>query len=50
MVGVAEWVDGVVAECVYAEGAIREDLNLWRVFVEVESHRDGSQLRPINCE
>jgi hypothetical protein len=22
---------------------------LWRVFVEVEGHRDGSQLRPINC-
>jgi len=46
--GVAEWVYGVVAERVYVEGAIREDLDLWRVFVEVEGHRDGSQLRPVN--
>ena len=49
MVGVAEWVYGVVAECDCAKDDIRKDLDLWRVFVEVEGHRDGSQLRPISC-
>ena len=49
MMGVAEWVYGTVTEFVNSEGAIREDLDLWRVFVEVEGHRDGSQLRPVNC-
>jgi hypothetical protein len=49
MVGVSEWVYDVVTECVYVEGAIREGLDLWRVFVEVEGHRDGSQLRLFNC-
>ena len=49
MVGVAEWVYGVVAECVYVDGVVREDLDLWRVFVEVEGYRDGGQLRPFNC-
>jgi len=49
VMGVSEWVYGVVAECVNAEGAIREDLDLWGVFVEVEGHRDGSQLRSVNC-
>jgi hypothetical protein len=29
MVGVAEWVYGVVAECVYVGGTIREDFDLW---------------------
>jgi hypothetical protein len=42
MVGVAEWVYGVVVECVYAKGAVREDLDLWSDFVEVEGYRDGS--------
>jgi hypothetical protein len=28
MMGVTEWVYGVVAECVYAEGTVREDLDL----------------------
>ena len=42
MVGVAEWVFGVVAECVNVEGTTREDLDLWRVFVEVEGHRNGA--------
>jgi hypothetical protein len=49
MTGVAKRVYGVVAECVYADAAIREDLGLWRVFMEIEGHRDGSQRRPINC-
>ena len=39
---ISEWVYGLVAECVNVEGAIREDLDLWRVFVEVEGHRDGN--------
>ena len=38
MVGVAEWANTVVADCVYAEGIIREDLDVWRVLVEVEGH------------
>ena len=42
MVGIAEWVYGVVAECVYAEGTVFEDPDLWGVFVEVEGYRDGS--------
>jgi hypothetical protein len=42
MVGVAKWVYGVVVECVYAGGTVREDLDLWRVFVEVEGNCDGS--------
>ena len=29
MVGVSEWVYGLVAECVYAEGDVRVDLDLW---------------------
>ena len=49
MMGVLEWVYDVVAECVNSEGAIREDQDLWGVFVEVEGHRDGSQLRLVNC-
>ena len=49
MMGVAEWDYVVVAECVYAEGAICEDLDLWIAFVEVEGHSDGSQLRHVNC-
>ena len=48
ILGVAEWVYDVVAECVNNEDAIHKDLDLWRVFVEVEGHRDGSQLRPVN--
>ncbi len=42
MAGVAEWVYGVVAECVYDEGTVREDLDLLRAFVKVEGHCDGS--------
>ena len=48
MMGVADVIYGVVAECVYVEGAIRKDLDLWRVFVKVEGHRYDSQLRPVN--
>jgi len=28
MMGVTEWIYGVVAECVYAEGNVREDLDM----------------------
>jgi hypothetical protein len=49
MVDVAEWVYGVVAECDNVEGAIREYLDLWKVFVEVDGHLDGGQLRPVYC-
>ena len=30
MVGVVEWVYGIVAECVYVEGTVGEELDLWR--------------------
>ena len=29
MVSEVEWVYGVVAECVYTEGAVRADSDLW---------------------
>jgi hypothetical protein len=29
MVSEVEWVYGIVAECVYAKGVVREDSNLW---------------------
>ena len=49
MVSEVEWVYGIVAECVYAEGTVREELYLRYIFVEVKGHRDGCQLRPIDC-
>ena len=48
MMGIAEGADFVVAECVDVEGTLREDPDLWRVFVEVDGHRDGYQLRHFN--
>jgi hypothetical protein len=44
MVGIIEWVYGIIAKCVYVEGIVREDLDVWRFFLEFEGHSDDCQL------